>query len=424
MASLTLPAEGTYSDIERDLIENEPPGLFPENQDSVWGQMRKVNGDYLQVNFADRLAVWYQNLDPSAVDVGDLPEWEYMLDVPDSTGHTDAARRAFLVSRREQGPFTYQRRNRLIETFIAATFGVSLGFDAGGLVLDAGGLILLADVLPLSSSYRVYEDIQGWTYELWIVNTITPDTPGLTRELNRITPSGIVMTFDNTHANILDFFRTMRNFQPLGYWRLGTLNDSSGYAHNGTANGGVAAGSVASPGLLSAAIGGVDAATDFDGVNDSISIATNTAWQTYQGPLAFHAKFNLDALPAAAHYRPIMASNTVNSYLAIDSAGKLVFSLVIDGIQRTITDPAAIALATTYSAMGVWDGKTMTLYKNGVAVASLVVGDGLAALGTQLFIGAGLGDFYDGKLDEIAVLDHAPTAAQILALHNTSVNIA
>lgn len=195
---LPLPPEGQYGDIERDLIDNEPPGLFPGDQNSVWGQVRKVFADYMQYNLADVLGQWYMNLDPRTVADGDIPEWEYMLDTPANDALSIESRKSFLVARREQGAFTRSRRRRLVEAFITSTFGPATDFTPDGIPIDASGITLYSGATSLAGTYNIVENVTNFSYDVRILNTITIDTAGLTRELKRITPSGITFTITPT----------------------------------------------------------------------------------------------------------------------------------------------------------------------------------------------------------------------------------
>lgn len=195
-----LPAEGTYTDIEHDLIENEPPGLFPGDQNSNWGQTRKVFADYLQV-LADKMGQWYTNLDPRTVDINDIGEWEDMVGVPRfAADRTLEQRRAFVMARFQRGPFTRTRRRLLVESFIAATFGVPIIFSTDGVAFTAGGVPFFSGADSLVGTYRIVEDIPNFHYDVRILDTITVDEPGLTRELDRITPAGISFTIISTPA--------------------------------------------------------------------------------------------------------------------------------------------------------------------------------------------------------------------------------
>jgi hypothetical protein len=194
MSSLIISPEGVYTDIEHDFIENEPPGLFPGGQDSTWGQIRSVYAAYLQV-LADMMTKWYGNLDPSTVTTDDLPEWEYMLNLPQSnTTLSDTARRNNVVARFEVGPFTRTRRAQIVESFITQTFGQAIMFKPEGIPFVSAGIPFYSGTTSLVGTYKIIENIPAFSYQVRIKNTITVDLAGLTRELARITPAGITFT--------------------------------------------------------------------------------------------------------------------------------------------------------------------------------------------------------------------------------------
>lgn len=194
MPTVTIPPETSYSDIERDFIDNEPPGLLPGDQSSVWGQVRKVFADYLQV-LADQLSLWYTNLDPGTSDETDMRNWENELGIPvEAAGASIEQRRAFALARMARGPFTRSRRAAVIEFFILATFGDPLIFNSFGLALEPGGLPLFNETVDVTGTYEVIEDIPDFSYDVHILAGLGLDFPGLTRELDRITPAGISFT--------------------------------------------------------------------------------------------------------------------------------------------------------------------------------------------------------------------------------------
>lgn len=194
MTTLTIPAEGTYSDIERDFIDNELPGLFPQSQDSVWGQMRKLFAGDLQ-SLSDLLTQWYLNQDPSTVDINDIGNWEAELGIPyNAANRTLQQRQSFVQSRRQRGAFTRTRRRLLVESFISATFGAPITFTSDGLAFDSGGMPFYAETVDLSTAYRIVENIPAFSYDVRILNTIAIDQPGLQRELERITPAHLTFT--------------------------------------------------------------------------------------------------------------------------------------------------------------------------------------------------------------------------------------
>ena len=427
MSSLPIPDEGIYYDIERDLMDNEPPGLFPEDQNSYWGQVRHVFAEHLQLNIADPLAQWYINLDPRTVITQDMPEWEEMLGIPEIphdyvTGVPDSYRRALILTRYEKGPFTRARRDRVIESFISATFGVALSFGVDGILMDAAGRPLYADTIALKSSYRVYEDVANFAYQVQILNTITPDTATMLRELKRITPAptSANVTINNSVTDVLDYGLAARNTQPVAHYRLaGNANDSSAYANHGTLNGAPA--SVGSPGLLHALSAG-GGCYDFDGVDDHIVIPA-APQNALRGTYSLSAWVNLDAQAAAGHYRPILANNGSTVYIALAANGVLVTSSWLDGVQKTASAPTPLATGTTYFIVARYTGKALELFVNGAKVASLPY-TGVATTSSTWSIGAAFGDWFDGKVDEVKIHNYDLSDAQIAELYNQGKGLA
>jgi hypothetical protein len=263
MVQLIIPPQGDVSDIERDFIDNEPPGLFNQGQDSLWGQVRKVFADYLQV-VADQLGTWYYNLDPNTVDETDVASWEETYGIPIDNAKDIASRRALLGIRFEKGAFTRDRRDRIVQWFIdsgsnsnAIPIQLTPGgvpFDGGGLALspepasvaggvpldyyvapiwlesespgvlltadgidlssdadatftssineDTFGVALTPDGIPLSGSpqWNVLERASAFSYDVRILNGLAVDVAGLLRELERITPAPITATVTKTDA--------------------------------------------------------------------------------------------------------------------------------------------------------------------------------------------------------------------------------
>jgi hypothetical protein len=430
MTNLVLPAEGTYYDFERDMIDNEPPGLFPGDQISYFGVLRNILAEHMQLNIINRMDQWYLNLDPRTVGIEDLPEWEEQLGLPPIphdyiTAVPEAFRRALIISRHEQGPFTRERRDRVIEQFVAATFGHAVSFGLDGLSLDPGGVPLAADTAVLHASYRVYEDVRNYAYEVQIVNTINPDVTALLRELKRITPAptSANVVVNNSLSEINDYGLAMRNLQPAAYYRLaGNAQDSSGYANHGTLNGSPS--SVAPPGLLhpAASAGG---AYDFDGVDDYVSIPSSSQVGNITHGFALHTVARMAVLPAAGHYRPMIANASLTDYLLINELGAVVFSAVLDGVQQVVQSANGVApINTTLHIVGNYNtaAKRMELWVNNSVVASATK-TGNAAMTGIWYIGAGVGDFFRGVIDEAVIFDRTLTSAEIAELYNQSIGV-
>lgn len=187
-----LPPEETYGDIELDLIDNEPPGLFPEGQDSYWGQVRKVFADYLQEQIADMLAIWYNNLDPRTVDSNDIANWESMFGLLSDTTKGLAERRGLVLARLNYGVFTRTQRQSIIESFLAPTFGDAPALSPSGLPLTLTGIPLYSGIFSTVGAYTITENIPDFSYTVTVNAAI--DAQALVRALQRYTPAGINFT--------------------------------------------------------------------------------------------------------------------------------------------------------------------------------------------------------------------------------------
>ena len=226
----TLPPEGDFTDAEVDFIENSPPGLFPENQNSNLGLFRKLFTDDIQ-ELADQLDTIYQERFVNTSKLF-LDEWERQEGVPQNpTGLDIATRQAIVLGRVRQGPFTRSIRRQIIENYIGATFGTPVALSPSGIVLSAAGTPLYSDVSSLATAYEVVEDIPNFLYHIYIDNTLTPST-GMARELTRYTPAGI--SYDITYV---------AKPVPTLYWKLNNpagatvVSDLSPYNHPSSAGG-------------------------------------------------------------------------------------------------------------------------------------------------------------------------------------------
>lgn len=418
MVYLPIPPEVPYSDYELDQIGLEPPGLFPEDQNSVFGQLRHVLSEHMQGNLVDKLAQWYLNLDPRTVHHDDLAEWEEQLGIPPiPTGYTttlsDAFRRGVILSRYPKGPFTRARRNAIIEQFISATFGQQTEITPDGLVLDAGGIPMYAGNPSLSTTYRVYEDVRNAAYQVWILSSITPDTATLLRELKFITPAptSANVTIDNSQSEINDYALAMRNTQPNGHWR-GNQNDASGYANTGTLNGTPA--TVASPGLL-AASATAEGCIDFDGTDDYINVPNHATLQPSM-EMSLAAWVNADTLSSVA--RIIYKGNYALSLFF--SQPHMQVNAGSGGVQGTSFD-SSIPTTTTKFLVMTFDGKQLRGYINGVLDKTYDVTDGPVATDTgALRIGANTSgtERFNGRIDEPAMWNRVLSQAEITELYN------
>lgn len=191
--------EGSFTDIELDMMTNEPPGLFPENQDSYWGTVRKVLADYLQAEIFDKLDQWYLNHDPRTVDADDIDEWEYMTGAPHMTAKSLADRRATVTSRMAYGAFTRTARDNIVKSYVAfGSTGPPTAFTPAGVPLTPAGVTLYPSASG-SLSYTITENVEDFSYDVEITGPLgfLPDLAALARDLLRITPAGIRFTINS-----------------------------------------------------------------------------------------------------------------------------------------------------------------------------------------------------------------------------------
>lgn len=186
-----LPAEGPYTDTERLFISDEPPGLFPENQNSNWGTLRRVLTDEIEIAVGQLNDLYNEIFIETAV--GYLPNWEAEMGLPLGTGYSDSRRRVSILSRRVRAPFTRTRRKNIVELFIQDTFGVPATFTSDGISF-VDGIPLHSEPGGVTSFYNIIENVENFSYEVQISNTVEPDLSGMTRELAWITPAHISFT--------------------------------------------------------------------------------------------------------------------------------------------------------------------------------------------------------------------------------------
>lgn len=218
-AALEIPGfeiQDTEIDLEKIFIAESPPGLWPENIESVFGQIRHSLLAPLQ-DSADIVAALFPELFVATARVF-LSRWEKQMGLPaGSTIYSSELRRFMLKTRLRKGPFTRAFRVSIIEALIRTTRGFSLEFSYYGiplveegvpffdddeeeLVLTYGlpippeGIVLDSGGADLEASYYIIENLGNFSYHVGIRQSFAPDMDILNRELRHITPSGISFT--------------------------------------------------------------------------------------------------------------------------------------------------------------------------------------------------------------------------------------
>lgn len=184
----TLPVEGVFTSAELDFMENSPPGLFPDNQDSNFGLLRKLITDRTEELIDQQTTLYNERFVDTATEF--LDEWERAVDLPiNSASLSVIQRRQNVLGRLARGAFTRTRRAQLVEKFITATFGDPIQLTPAGVPLTTAGVPLYTEATDVTPLYRIVEDIPNFHYQVRIKDTVLLDLVGLTRELNRITPA-------------------------------------------------------------------------------------------------------------------------------------------------------------------------------------------------------------------------------------------
>lgn len=426
----TLPVEAPLSEMESEFIANSPYGLWPENQDSNFGQIRKIICDQLQarVDKIDRLAL--ESFIQTSEDY--LSLWEEEYGVPINTAGTVVERRAAVLAQIAVGGFTRARVRYIIQKYLTPLIGggEAVAFTPTGIPIDAFGIPLYSGVASMIGAFQIYENPQAFSYEVWVNSGLTP-AGGMITQIQKITPAGLTVTLDNVHSNVIDYFRMIRTDQPVIYLRLGTnMTDSSGYGVTGTLTGTAA---IADPGLLaSTQISGGDGARDFNGSSD-FGVTTNWNASVIRTNL-----FKYDIYSIEVILRPDALSALMTVFGFDTSGGMPTLRVGTDGkpelygegvgsmFKSNVTMTAGQKYLVQIRRNG--DLNSIAMRINGVPVTGVVgslPGPGANVITTELQLGRRLGgtQFWNGGIDEFALYDLPLTDAQFDRHYNAYQNI-
>lgn len=203
---------------------------------------------------------------------------------------------------------------------------------------------------------------------------------------------------------------------PVAYWRLGDAAGSS-QVKNDVAGGpaGIIAGAV-TLGLAGALPGDADTAASFDGTTGQIHIGD---FFDFVGSAPFSLEAWVYPVTVDGMNRRVLNKEPAGGGdgwdLAIASDVGLRFERYGGALEDTVNRTAVPTDDWTHVA-GTYDGSSICVYLNGIgtcAAATIQIPDSLA----NLTIGNRDGDdrHFDGRLDEVAIYDHALSANQVLA---------
>ncbi len=186
---------GEYSDLERLFIAEQPRFLWPENQETNFGALRKALTDLPQLAL-DQLFALALEMFVATAD-GYLPLWESQVGLPPNPSAPIGLRRATILERTRKTPFTRERRRKIIERYLQGQLGESVALVPEGVALTPEGIPLYSgETEDVTNLYFVLEIIDEFRYVVYFALGATPDLVALERELEFFTPAGISFTFD------------------------------------------------------------------------------------------------------------------------------------------------------------------------------------------------------------------------------------
>jgi hypothetical protein len=216
------------------------------------------------------------------------------------------------------------------------------------------------------------------------------------------------------------YVATILSDNPVAYWRLdeasGTVAaDLSGHAKSATYTN-------TTLGVAGALLNDPDHAARFDG-NTSYVAGPNFA---FAGLVPFSIEAWANIAPSNQNYQTILgnelASGVREGYsIFITPANLLSFERIVSNTHNVATGPL-FASTQFHHVVGTYDGSTLLLYLDGAEVASASDTRSMAGSPDPFCTSSlqGLGEFFDGVIDEVAIYDHVLSAARVAAHYHAS----
>lgn len=221
-----LPAEGSYTDLEQLFISEQPKNLWPVNQNSNFGAVRKTLTGKLQDALTTLAELSQERFVATSLAEGYLGRWEAEVGLPVApTGRSEAERRALVLGRLRKGAFTRQLRREIVEAHIQVTFGAPVELTPGGVPITGDGIALFSEGGVVTDLYSITENVTDFSYAVRISDTLTPDMISLERELRRVTPGWIDFSVDLVPQWQLDPYSATKGIAAGGgIWFFGTTD--------------------------------------------------------------------------------------------------------------------------------------------------------------------------------------------------------
>ena len=422
--TILLDPNSVITDAEQNFIDESPPNLFPENQDSNWGYKRKVFSDAMQEAIDQLDTIYNERYIETASQF--LDEWEEQMSLPIApTNFTEAERRAIVQGRLKKGAWTHERVEALIEAFLSVTYGPAVLITPEGIELTAAGVPFYSEPGGLKSLYRVYHDPISFSYTVVIRNDIAPTMriAELTRELVHFTPSPITFTIDTSPANVLDYDKEIKSDGPSGYWELAALTNSIPIIVPPPTTDLTATGAPGSVAALAQRTG-TNNALSFSGTGQYLSMSNleNPFKHDFSQSVEFWFKTTAGVTTKQGLAHRAVAG-TGGWYIQVETTSRISYNIIVGTTVYTVTSQP-IANNTVYHVVATYDNSTMVLYLNGVKSAELAVAGPMTSTNAAMqFARAPGGELLTGQMDELAYYSYPLSAKQILSHYNTGINL-
>lgn len=212
---------------------------------------------------------------------------------------------------------------------------------------------------------------------------------------------------------------------PIAYWRLGdssgpTAYDTAPNRYNGTYYG------TETFGQAGPVVGDANTSVLFDG-SSGYMLAPATLSTSGWTAITIECWIYLSNVTYATYPRVVSNDYAQGTSRGVDfqvntTGSGFVFSIGNGTTYSEAVYNLSMTAATWYHYVGTWDGTTIRIYVNGVQQASALLSGAIAAA-NSLYIGRDStfsGQFFPGRIGEVAIYNYALSATTILNHYNTA----
>jgi hypothetical protein len=209
---------------------------------------------------------------------------------------------------------------------------------------------------------------------------------------------------------------------PLAYWRLGeksgtVAHDETGHGYDGTYTG------TYTLGAAGALAGDPDTAVTLDGVTGEVDVGNNFDFAG-QVPFSFEAWVKPAVIDSVYRHVvtkmafDVLGNPQVGTYVILQQGNTILgFERWQDAATELTVETSSFPTAGSWAhVVATYDGSAGDLYVNGVPVQASASAGGVTASGVHML----WGNVLQGVIDEIAVYDHALSAARVAAHHQAA----